>query len=65
VQNESIRYLVPESVEEIIQRENLIGSNRNNVGKLAKTCAELASNKKAEDIVVLDCAASRALRISS
>ena len=41
-------------MDEIIGAKNFIGSNRNNAGKSSKTCAELASKKKAEDIVVLD-----------
>ena len=51
----SIRYLVPPAVEEIIRREKpLPGATEITPEDLAKTCAELASNKKAEDIVVLD-----------
>ncbi len=51
----SIRYLVPPVVEEIIRRASpLPGHPQITSEELAKTCAELASNKKAEDIVVLD-----------
>ena len=54
-QNESIRYLVPDSVERNYSaRKTLSGAIAITPENLAKTCAELASNKKAEDIVVLD-----------
>jgi ribosome-associated protein len=37
-----------------LARQNLPGATEITPENLAKTCAELASNKKAEDIVVLD-----------
>ena len=44
-------------MEEIIRREKLYRESWDLTAKqLATTCAELASNKKAEEIVVLDLA---------
>ena len=51
----SIRYFVPKRRgRNHPPREPLPGASEITAENLAKTCAELASNKKAEDIVVLD-----------
>ena len=51
----SIRYLVPPAVEDIIRDRQLYREpSEITAENLAKTCADLAANKKAEDIVVLD-----------